>query len=329
MKLPPAPAATTAHASAWAVGALLSLSLTVAPPAFAAAELEYSEGGAYQGSKIGQDQQFKAGVGKGAEKAENSKIQGGGASTLQGGRRITITRGVNLDNTIWKGENLKGVAFQQSVVRSADFEGSDLRTASFFDADLSNSNFKDANMVETNLEMADLTGADLTGADLTNAYMTGAVVNGPKGGLTKIDNTDWTDAQLRKDQRTYLCSIAKGIPSCCTAPAGREHSLFTPACLSRREPQDGRGDAHELDVQGVRRALIAVASYEPEPNGRTGGARAGALPAGAAPDMSHDRPRRDTVLIESIATDKKSEPNLQKNTSAACGYRAAHIRAFL
>ena len=78
------------------------------------------------------------------------------------------------------------------------------------DADLSNSNFKDANMVETNLEMADLTGADLTGADLTNAYMTGAVVNGPKGGLTKIDNTDWTDAQLRKDQRTYLCTIAKG-----------------------------------------------------------------------------------------------------------------------
>ena len=76
MKLPPAPAATTAHASAWVVGALLSLSLTVAPPAFAAAELEYSEGGAYQGSKIGQDQQFKAGIGKGAEKAENSKLCG-------------------------------------------------------------------------------------------------------------------------------------------------------------------------------------------------------------------------------------------------------------
>jgi hypothetical protein len=230
MKLPPAPAATTAHASAWAVGALLSLSLTVAPPAFAAAELEYSEGGAYQGSKIGQDQQFKAGIGKGAEKAENSKIQGGGASTLQGGRRITITRGVNLDNTIWKGENLKGVAFQQSVVRSADFEGSDLRTASFFDADLSNSNFKDANMVETNLEMADLTGADLTGADLTNAYMTGAVVNGPKGGLTKIDNTDWTDAQLRKDQRTYLCSIAKGIPSCLHG-AGWPRAFSLHTCL--------------------------------------------------------------------------------------------------
>eukprot|EP00326_Haptolina_ericina_P008095 CAMPEP_0181213154 /NCGR_PEP_ID=MMETSP1096-20121128/24747_1 /TAXON_ID=156174 ORGANISM="Chrysochromulina ericina, Strain CCMP281" /NCGR_SAMPLE_ID=MMETSP1096 /ASSEMBLY_ACC=CAM_ASM_000453 /LENGTH=191 /DNA_ID=CAMNT_0023304761 /DNA_START=1 /DNA_END=576 /DNA_ORIENTATION=+ len=172
------------------------------PPAFA--DLDY------QGSKVGQDKQIASVIGKGAERPENSKIQGGGASTLQAGRRITITRGVNLDNTNWEGENLKGVAFQQSVVRSANFAGANLRTASFFDADLSNSNFKDASMGECNLEMADLTGADLTGADLTNAYMTGAVVNGPKGGLTKIDNTDWTDAQLRKDQRTYLCTIAKG-----------------------------------------------------------------------------------------------------------------------
>jgi len=198
MRLPTLPVSTQAAVAA----ALLSASLTVVPPAFA--DLDY------QGSKVGQDKQFAAGVGAGAEKAENSKIQGGGASTLQQGRRITITRGVNLDNTYWKGEDLKGVAFQQSVVRSANFEGANLRTASFFDADLSNSNFKDAEMTETNLEMADLTGADLTNAVLTDAYMTGAVVNGPKGGLTKIDNTDWTDAQLRKDQRTYLCSIAKG-----------------------------------------------------------------------------------------------------------------------
>lgn len=65
---------------------------------------------------------MSAGKGQGAEKMENSKIQGGGASTLQGGRRITITRGVNLDNSNWKGEDLRGVAFQQSVVRSANFE---------------------------------------------------------------------------------------------------------------------------------------------------------------------------------------------------------------
>jgi len=200
MRLPTISLPTSTQAAVAA--ALVSLSLTTTTPAFA--DLEY------QGSKVGQDKQFAAGVGKGAEKAENSKIQGGGASTLQQGRRITITRGVNLDNTEWQNENLKGVAFQQSVVRSANFGQADLRTASFFDADLSNSNFKGAKMAEVNLEMADLTGADLTDADLTNAYMTGAVVNGPKGGLTKIDNTDWTDAQLRKDQRTYLCTIAKG-----------------------------------------------------------------------------------------------------------------------
>ena len=111
----------------------------------------------YQGSKVGQDTQITATKDFGAERPENSKIQGGGASTLQQGRRITITRGVNLDNTVWAGENLKGVAFQQSVVRSANFEKANLRTASFFDADISNSNFKDADMSECNLEMADLT----------------------------------------------------------------------------------------------------------------------------------------------------------------------------
>ena len=94
--------------------------------------------------------------------AEDFKIQGGGASTLQSGRRITITRGVNLDNTDWEGENLKGVAFQQSVVRSANFKNANLFTASFFDADLSKSNFVNANMEQCNLEMADLSGADLS-----------------------------------------------------------------------------------------------------------------------------------------------------------------------
>ena len=138
------------------------------------------------------------------------KIQGGGASTLQSGRRITITRGVNLDNTDWAGQDLKGVAFQQSVVRSANFAKANLMTASFFDADLANSIFKDADMRQCNLEMADLSNADLTNVYLTNAYLTGAVLNGPKGKLTKIDNSDWTDAELRKDQRTYLCSAEVG-----------------------------------------------------------------------------------------------------------------------
>lgn len=194
-------------------------SLTLAPPAFGVDSIYGAAGefapakqleGGYRGSVPGKDKDIAAGKGAGAEKAENSKIQGGGASTLQGGRRITITRGVNLDNTNWKGEDLRGVAFQQSVVRGANFQGADLRTASFFDADLSGSDMANAKAAQVNLEMADLTNVDMTNADLTEAYVTGAVLNGPKGALTKIDNTDWTDAQLRKDQRTYLCTIAKG-----------------------------------------------------------------------------------------------------------------------
>mmetsp|Transcript_32991 Transcript_32991/g.84074 ORF Transcript_32991/g.84074 Transcript_32991/m.84074 type:complete len:233 (-) Transcript_32991:109-807(-) len=215
MRLPALPA----NAQAAVAAALMCCSLTIAPPAFGVDNIYGAAGeftpatqleGGYRGSVPGQDKQIAAGKGAGAEKAENSKIQGGGASTLQGGRRITITRGVNLDNTNWKGEDLRGVAFQQSVVRSANFQGADIRTASFFDADLSNSDMSNANAAQVNFEMADLTNVDLTNADLTEAYVTGAVLNGPKGALTKIDNTDWTDAQLRKDQRTYLCTIAKG-----------------------------------------------------------------------------------------------------------------------
>lgn len=80
----------------------------------------------------------------GASIAANSKITTGGASTLQSGRTIAITRGVNLDNSNFAGVNLKGVAFQQSIVRDADFSGSNLVGASFFDATVDGSNFEGA-----------------------------------------------------------------------------------------------------------------------------------------------------------------------------------------
>lgn len=141
-----------------------------------------------------------------SEQLGSAKISGGGASTLQSGRVIAITRGVNLDNTDWEKKNLKGVAFQQSVLRGCNFKLANLFSASFFDADLSGSSFKGANMQQVNLEMADLSNVDLTDADLSMAYMAGAVIKN----LQKIDNTDWTDVDMRKDQRSYLCSIAKG-----------------------------------------------------------------------------------------------------------------------
>lgn len=139
-----------------------------------------------------------------------SKLLGGGASTLQSGRRITITRGVNLDNTDWKGEDLKGVAFQQSKVRSSNFEDATLEDASFFDADLAFSNFKNAKMNGCNMEMSDVSNADFTNADLSGSLWTGAVMDGPKGSLTQVDNTDWSEAELTSFQQKYLCKIAKG-----------------------------------------------------------------------------------------------------------------------
>ena len=147
---------------------------------------------------------------------------------------------------------------------------------------------QNAAMAQINLEMADVTGVDMTNADLTEAYLTGAIVNGPKGALTKIDNTDWTDAQLYAPR----CLLEPPSSSCsCSAPlvskAGSvramhacptflSHNSWRPypllphrfeACVTRaqaqrpahllvhdrkgREPHDGSGDEDEPHVQGL------------------------------------------------------------------------------
>ena len=77
------------NAQAAVAAALLSVSLTMAPPALADVD--------YQGSKIGQDKQIESAKGYGAERAENSKIQGGGArrgvaKTSCPRYRLTVTR---------------------------------------------------------------------------------------------------------------------------------------------------------------------------------------------------------------------------------------------
>lgn len=80
----------------------------------------------------------------GASIGANAKITTGGASTLQSGRTIAITRGVNLDNSDFHGQNLKGVAFQQSIVRDTNFRDCNLIGASFFDATVDGSDFENA-----------------------------------------------------------------------------------------------------------------------------------------------------------------------------------------
>ncbi len=145
----------------------------------------------------------------GASNVANSKITTGGASTLQSGRTIAITRGVNLDASDFSNQNLKGVAFQQSIVRNANFKGSNLVGASFFDATLDGSNFEDADMTQVNLEMAQLSRSNLKNAVVREMYVGGATIF---DGIKDIENSDWTDTFLSKYQKKLLCNhpTAKG-----------------------------------------------------------------------------------------------------------------------
>merc|ERR1719157_467103 len=116
------------------------------------------------------------GASTGASTAANAKITTGGASTLQSGRTIAITRGVNLDRSDFSMQNLKGVAFQQSIVRDSTFEGSNLVGSSFFDATLDGSNFKDADMTLANIEMAQFNRSILRNTVMREMYVSGSTI---------------------------------------------------------------------------------------------------------------------------------------------------------
>ncbi|GMI15481.1 hypothetical protein TrVE_jg3555 [Triparma verrucosa] len=146
---------------------------------------------------------------QGASTAAGAKIQTGGASTLQSGRTIAITRGVNLDRSDFSNQNLKGVAFQQSIVRDANFKNSNLFSASFFDATLDGSDFENCDMSQVNFEMAQLNRANFKNAVVKEAYVGGTTLF---EGVKSIENSDWSETYLRADQKKYLCAhpTAKG-----------------------------------------------------------------------------------------------------------------------
>jgi hypothetical protein len=128
--------------------------------------------------------------GSGAELAGNAKITTGGASTLQSGRTITITRGVNLDRSDFHGQNLKGVAFQQSIVRDSNFKDCNLVGSSFFDATIDGSDFENADMSQANIEMAQFKRANLHNTVMREVYVSGSTLF---EGIKDIEGSDWTD----------------------------------------------------------------------------------------------------------------------------------------
>lgn len=64
-------------------------------------------------------------------------------------------------------------------------------------------------MTLANVEMAQFNRANLKNAVLKEMYVSGSTLF---EGVASIENSDWSDTQLRKDQKKYLCAhpTAKG-----------------------------------------------------------------------------------------------------------------------
>jgi uncharacterized protein YjbI with pentapeptide repeats len=103
---------------------------------------------------------------------------------------------------------LKGVAFQQTIVRNADFKGANLYSASFFDATVDGSDFTGADLTLANIELAQFNRAILKDAMLRQVYVVGGT---NFKGVASIENSDWTDTELRPDQRQYLCALPSAM----------------------------------------------------------------------------------------------------------------------
>lgn len=71
-------------------------------------------------------------------------------------------------------------------------------------------------------ELANLRQANLSGANLTGAYISSTT----KFNGVVLDDSDWSDTLIRKDQQNYLCSIAKGTNP--VTGIDTKESLFCP-----------------------------------------------------------------------------------------------------
>jgi len=110
------------------------------------------------------------------------------------------------NNEDFSNRDLRGViSFTKGQIRNTNFSNCNLQGMSFFGAIAPNSSFHGANMKLVNMDSGDFENSDFTDAILEEAYVANAQFKG-----IKIEGSDWTEVQLRADQRKYLCSIASG-----------------------------------------------------------------------------------------------------------------------
>ncbi|KAG1656800.1 hypothetical protein FOA52_011836 [Chlamydomonas sp. UWO 241] len=124
------------------------------------------------------------------------------AMAVSGGGGIsTALSGMDLS-----GKDLRGASYTKVVMRNTNFSGANLTGVSLFRAIAVGANFSGAD-----LSNADLTSGDFEDADFRNAILAGAYADGANffPGV-KIEGSDWTDVQLRKDLQAKMCKIASG-----------------------------------------------------------------------------------------------------------------------
>ncbi|MCL7025152.1 hypothetical protein MKW94_009417 [Papaver nudicaule] len=135
---------------------------------------------------------------------------------------IGVTRGQDLSGKDFSGKDLIKQDFKTSILRQANFKGAKLLGASFFDADLTGADLSDADLRGADFSLANVTKANLTNANLEGASVTGntsfkgTLITGAEVYFFDSSNisavsSDFTDVQLREDQRELLCKSADGV----------------------------------------------------------------------------------------------------------------------